>query len=136
MAEVVQDFSGFDVELFEKSEKVLKELATHHERIGDSLRQAAARTELVAKCECGGDLRIIKSRKTGKRFVGCTNYSKGCRVSYPLPQRGTIILTGKSCPSCGSPIIKVRSRRTYEMCLDPNCETKKNWKKKTSRNNN
>ena len=109
---------------------VLEKLSANHDGIGSSLREAAGRTETFGKCECGGELRLIVSKKTRKRFVGCSNYSKGCRVSYPLPQHGTITPTNKICPVCGAPIIKVRYKRTYEMCLNPHCETKKDWGKK------
>jgi DNA topoisomerase-1 len=112
--------------------QVLEKLSNNYEKIGSSIRKAALATETLGKCECGGELRIIHSRKTGKRFVGCTGYSKGCRVSYPLPQRGSIVPTGKTCPKCGSPVIKVKYRRPFEMCLDPKCETKKDWGKKKS----
>ncbi|MCD4739761.1 DNA topoisomerase I [archaeon] len=109
---------------------VLDKLSSKNQEIGNSLREAAGQTDTLARCECGGDLRIIRSRKTGKRFVGCTNYAKGCRHSFPLPQKGTVTQTDKICPHCGSPVIKVRLRRVFEMCLDPHCETKKDWGKK------
>lgn len=110
--------------------EVLEELSSHNQEIGNSLRKAAGNAEVLGKCDCGGEFRIIRSRKTGKRFVGCTNYSKGCRNSFPLPQKGSIVPTDKTCPECNSPIIKVKSRRSYEMCLDPKCVTKKDWGKK------
>ncbi|MCD6522713.1 MAG: DNA topoisomerase I [Candidatus Diapherotrites archaeon] len=111
-------------------EKVLKELSNNYMGIGEELRTAAVDTSVVGKCKCGGDLRIITSKKTKKRFVGCTNYPK-CNVSYPLPQRGKAIPTGKICEKCGTPIVKIiLGKRSYEMCLDVNCETKKNWRKK------
>ena len=45
---------------------------------------------------CGkGSLKIIKSRRTKKRFVGCSNYSSGvCKATAPLPQKGSIRTTG------------------------------------------
>jgi DNA topoisomerase IA len=43
-----------------------------------------------------GILRIIRSRKTKKRFIGCSNYSSGmCKATAPLPQKGSI-LRGRS----------------------------------------
>ena len=46
---------------------------------------------------CGkGSLKIIKSRRTKKRFVGCSNYSSGvCKATAPLPQKGSIRTTGE-----------------------------------------
>jgi hypothetical protein len=39
--------------------------------------------------------------------------------------------TGKVCEKCGTPIIQVwrKGRRPFRMCLDPKCETKKDWGK-------
>jgi DNA topoisomerase I len=76
-----------------------------------------------------GKLRMIRSRKTGKRFVGCTNYSKGCRASAPLPQRGTVKGSGKVCSHCGWPIVYVRlGRFPWRLCVNVNCETKEKRK--------
>ena len=88
--------------------------------------------ETLGKCPaCGKEMRILRSRKSGKQFVGCTGYPE-CTRTYPLPQMAKIIKAGKSCPSCGTPVIVVRrkARRDFEMCLDPNCATKANWGKK------
>ena len=48
----------------------------------------------IGNCKCGGKLKIIYSRKTHKRFVGCTNYPE-CNVSFPLPQKGKIEILKK-----------------------------------------
>ena len=112
-------------------EKILGELTENYSKISESLRAAVSDTNTVGKCpKCGGDLRIITSKKTHKRFVGCSNYPK-CTNSYPLPQKGKIVPLGTACPSCGAPMIKViNGRRSYEMCLNMSCETKKGWGKK------
>ena len=42
-------------------------------------------------CECPqcntGQLMVIKSFTTKKRFIGCSNYSNGCKASSPLLQK-------------------------------------------------
>jgi hypothetical protein len=40
--------------------------------------------------------------------------------------------TGKICEKCGTPIVQVlrKGKRPFRMCLDPKCETKKDWGKK------
>jgi DNA topoisomerase-1 len=61
----------------------------------------------LGKCpESGHDLIVRRSRKSRKRFVGCSGYPD-CNVTYPLPQRGEIIPLGTTCDACGSPEIKV-----------------------------
>jgi DNA topoisomerase I len=73
-----------------------------------------------------GKLRVISSRKTKKRFVGCTNYGSGCRASAPLPQRGTIKATTRPCRHCSWPMVYViRGRFPWRLCVNPGCPSKK-----------
>lgn len=73
-----------------------------------------------------GSLRVLTSFKTGKRFVGCSNYSKGCRTSSPLPRRGVVKPTGKTCGGCQWPTILVWfGRRPWRICPNINCSTAK-----------
>jgi DNA topoisomerase-1 len=79
-----------------------------------------------------GKLVILRSKTTGKRFVGCTNYFEGtCKTAYPLPQKGVIKPTILSCKSCGCPIVKVitREKRIWNLCIDPKCPSKRKRKK-------
>ncbi len=74
-----------------------------------------------------GKLWVVRSRKSGKRFVGCTNYAKGCRASAPLPQRGTLKAAPKPCGSCGWPVVYVRlGRRPWRLCVNDRCPRKVN----------
>ena len=78
--------------------------------------------EELGKCpKCGeGTLRIIRSLKTGKRFVGCSNYSEGkCDQTFPLPQKGDLSPLDTACPYCGYPMLQVVSgRRKWETCIN------------------
>lgn len=84
---------------------------------------------VVGKCpKCGGDLVVRYNRKSGKRFVGCSNWPN-CNVTYPLLQRGEVIPTGKICPECKAPIVRIREKgREFEVCLDIKCNR---WKRKS-----
>jgi DNA topoisomerase-1 len=74
-----------------------------------------------------GKLRVIRSYKSGKRFVGCTAYAKGCRASAPLPQRGSIRPTATPCRSCGWPVVYVRlGRHPWRLCVNDRCPLKVN----------
>ncbi|MFB6075627.1 MAG: DNA topoisomerase I, partial [Candidatus Aenigmatarchaeota archaeon] len=128
--------------VIEEAEKTLKEIFENfkdkEKKIGEELGKALKKTRKdryrLGKCpECGNYLRIIKSKKNGKRFVGCEGYKEeGCENTYPLPQYGKIVSTDKVCESCGTPIIKVirKGKRPWKLCLDPDCETKDDWNKK------
>ncbi|MHB1908109.1 MAG: DNA topoisomerase I [Nitrososphaerales archaeon] len=88
------------------------------------------RDTVIGSCpKCGtGKLRIIKSPKTHKRFIGCTNYAKGCKNSSPLPQRGAIRQTGRECPECRWPILTLSFRRAvgkpWTICSNIACPNK------------
>ncbi|HII66565.1 MAG TPA: DNA topoisomerase I [Thermococcaceae archaeon] len=118
----------------ESKRKNVKELKPEEEKIikveADIENKAKEKIILGSCPKCGGDLIVRYNRKTGKRFVGCSNWPN-CNVTYPLLQRGQIIPTGKTCPKCGNaPIIKIKERdREYEVCLDMNCG--KNRKKRS-----
>ncbi|MFN4133723.1 MAG: DNA topoisomerase I, partial [Candidatus Hadarchaeales archaeon] len=118
-------------------DRILEKFKNKQMDIGRDLAQAVslaiAKQYVLGRCQaCGGELRILRSKKTHKRFAGCANYPE-CRQAFPLPQRGAIIPLGKNCEKCGAPVIQVSSpgRRPYRMCLDPSCETKASWKKQS-----
>ncbi len=88
--------------------------------------------KVVGECpKCGKQLRVIRSKKSKKRFVGCEGYPD-CDSTYPLPQMGRLLPMHTVCPSCGSPKVKIFTprRRPWELCLDPNCPTKEEYNKK------
>jgi DNA topoisomerase-1 len=112
---------------------VTSELKEKEEEIGAQLSQPIQNNRLkertVGACpKCsGGQLVILRSKKTGKRFVGCTNYFEGkCTTAYPLPQTGTVKPLGTTCKSCNSLVVAVylRGRRPWKLCLNPNCPAK------------
>lgn len=113
---------------------ILEEAKEKEEDIGKNINSYAKiaflQSRLVGNCPtCGtGKLIILYSRKTGKRFVGCTNYRNGCRTSFPLPQRPYIVKpTSALCKSCGWPvvIVKANGKRPWRLCLRPDCPSKK-----------
>jgi DNA topoisomerase-1 len=120
----------------EELDKLLKKFKTHQLEIGKQLGEAYRITRqkqrIMGTCaKCGGDLKVVVSRATHKRFAGCSNYPK-CTNSFPLPQTGMIISLGKTCEQCGAPMIQVNriGMRPYRMCLDPKCPSKADWGKK------
>ncbi|HIH16339.1 MAG TPA: hypothetical protein HA252_02960 [Candidatus Diapherotrites archaeon] len=111
----------------------LEELLKNKADIGLELRKALQADSLFGKCDrCGQLLRKIKSRNN-KWFLGCTGYPK-CTNTYPLPQNGKITPLSVPCPDCGKPTFRVQGQRyRYEMCVDPACPSKKDWKTKAKK---
>ena len=112
---------------------VLDELKLQEGEIGKELSQAIRKARMqqriVGSCPVckTGSLMILHSRRTGKRFIGCTNYFKGiCKTSFPLPQRGTLKTMRRNCSACGWPVIHVRMRgkRPWRLCFNPDCPSK------------
>lgn len=109
----------------------LVELNANEEEVGRHIDSAfmatVAASYVLGPCPvCGtGQLRIITSKKTKKRFVGCSNYGSGCRASAPLPQRGTIKATAKPCQHCSWPVVYVTGGRSpWRLCVNLKCPAK------------
>ena len=126
---VLEEAREILIELFQKFKK-------KEEEIGKSLVKTVEETRdeqnTIGTCKCGGELKFIKMYN-GSRFIGCSNYPK-CKNAYPLPRNCRIEKTGKICEHCGTPILKIirKGKRPFNMCLDPNCERKKNWGKENN----
>jgi DNA topoisomerase-1 len=67
-------------------------------------------------------LKIIRAKKSGKRFVGCEGYPD-CDQTYGIPQRGELIRLEETCSICGeTPRLKVwTGRRPWNLCLNEEC---------------
>ena len=52
-----------------------------------------------------GELMVIRSRTTKKRFMGCSNFYDGCKASSPLLQKAKMRATKKPCEICKWPMI-------------------------------
>ena len=82
-------------------------------------------------------LRIIRAKKSGKRFVGCSGWSAddpdSCDQTFPLPQRGDVFRLEERCSICGeTPRLKVVPfrGRPWNLCLNDDCESMQEMKKR------
>lgn len=114
---------------------VLKNFKNNEKQIGKKLLEGLPKSgqdqQDFGKCsKCGNELKLVRSKRTNLFFIGCAGYPR-CTNSYPLPHNAQIKTTGKVCKKCDTPIMRIirRGQRTYEMCLDLACETKKTWGK-------
>ncbi|MFW9957850.1 MAG: DNA topoisomerase I [Candidatus Odinarchaeota archaeon] len=106
--------------------KQLAEFKSKEDQIGETLVEGLQRywkdTEELGPCpKCNdGILRIVKSPKSGKRFVGCSNYKGGkCDQTFPLPQKGTLSPMDSTCPYCEYRMITVTSgKRVWTTCIN------------------
>jgi DNA topoisomerase-1 len=132
------------VDAVEILKPAIEELKEKEKLIGEQLSNAIKRARLeertIGTCPIcnSGKLMILYSRKTGKRFIGCTNYFKKlCSASFPLPQRGTVRPLGKNCRGCGWPTVqvKLKGRRPWNLCFNPKCPIKEERMKKIEMSN-
>ncbi|MGH3146373.1 MAG: DNA topoisomerase I [Rubrobacter sp.] len=105
--------------------RVYDHLQSSETEFADIVWEGIRTDETLGKCPVSGhDLIIRRSRKSRKRFVGCSGYPE-CTVTYPLPQRGEIIPLGTQCDRCGSPEIKVLGgKRPWVTCINMDCPKK------------
>ncbi len=133
--EAVENGSEDDATLLRGTVRSITEqlvgLNANEEKVGREIDAAlmatVAASYLLGPCPVckTGQLRMIRSRKTKKRFVGCSNYVSGCRASAPLPQRGTIKTTAKACQHCSWPVVYVMGGRfPWRLCVNVNCPAK------------
>ena len=84
---------------------------------------------LVQCPECKlGELMVIRSRTTRKRFMGCSNFYGGCKASSPLLQKARLRATKLPCDVCKWPMIifrYTRNQKWTKQCGNFNCESRK-----------
>lgn len=100
-------------------------------KLSEAIREEFLRKRLVGKCpKCeDGKLIILRSRKTFKKFIGCSNFfAKKCNMALPLPQRANVQTTEKTCDVCGWPVIIVKplGSRAFNTCVNPGCPSRSN----------
>jgi DNA topoisomerase-1 len=107
---------------------VLKDLQSKRKEIKELMHKALLQQYIFGVCpKSGGKLKLVISKKSHKRFVGCSDYPK-CHFGMPLPQSGYIFISPETCQKCGIHMIEWRgkeSRRTYIFCVNPACKTEK-----------
>jgi DNA topoisomerase-1 len=134
----VEQGSADSISVIEQAvDKLLESLASFIEkeddigaRINDAVSADRAQAAVFGKCPLckKGQLCMVRSRTTKKRFVGCSNYAGGCKATAPLPQKGAIRTTGKSCLDCGWPLVGVvfaRGAKQWRICTNIHCPSKK-----------
>lgn len=121
---VLQEARGF-------LEKVLAKFRKQEQQIGAELLKAVQETReeerTVGKCPAckEGTLRILRSKKTKKAFIGCDRYP-ACEATFPLPQNALIRPSEQRCEQCSYPMVMVirKAKRPQVLCINPDCKSK------------
>ncbi|HEY6950503.1 MAG TPA: DNA topoisomerase I [Nitrososphaeraceae archaeon] len=96
--------------------------------IGDEIKNVLANSEnpmAIGKCpKCeNGEMILIRSRKSNKRFIVCTNYRRtSCNAIASVPQKGFIKKNNTYC-SCGWPVLRIISatKKSWRICVNRYC---------------
>src|SRR3989338_3304920 len=112
--EQIQESRTTEEEVIEKAKQLLTKIFVnfkkHEKNIGKHLVEALKETQdkasILGKCPVcmEGDLRILFSRKTKKKFVACNKYPE-CKTTYSLTS----------------------GKRPFKMCLTYDCKSKESW---------
>ncbi|MEM1576230.1 MAG: DNA topoisomerase I [Archaeoglobaceae archaeon] len=119
-------------EVVSESRKMLLEILKniHEDNVATKLKEGLKKYKIIGKCpNCGKEILIRKSR-AGKRFIGCSGYPD-CKFSLPLPQKGSIYVTAKTCKDHDIRILKIRSKKSWIFC--PLCNYNEFEKSKSSK---
>src|SRR3989441_4933426 len=110
---------------------VMLELMSREDEIGSQLAEVVTSQRIASltfeyPCpKCASKLKIIRSRTTGKRFIGCTGYENGCRFTLPLPQFGNLSITRRHCKVCGFQLVQTGMRGRKPMISCARCYSNK-----------
>jgi len=136
--EAMESSDGSSGEFFEEALTELLsqvfEVKRHEARLAELVRRPSERRDGLGRVVLGpcpsckeGRLWVVRSRSSGKRFVGCSNFASGCRASSPLPQRGTLSPLPKPCGGCGWPVVRLGfGRNGWRLCVNDRCPRKVN----------
>jgi DNA topoisomerase-1 len=132
--ELIRERKKSQEEVYSEAKKVLTNILNifnlHKLEIGKELSATIVfekkEKEVLMRCpKCGkGDFKVITSKKSGKRFLACSNYPS-CKTAWPLPQKGLFKIL-KEKHSCGTPLIQIvkKGKKPWTLCPNPTCTKK------------
>ncbi len=118
VAQMVSDFRTVMANMLDKTIEIESEnVARTQPRVRPNVQ---LRSELGSCPSCKtGKLELIRSPKTKKRFIRCSNSAKGCKASSPALPLGQIMPVGERCNQCSWPLVNVS--RFNRMSLAKTC---------------
>ena len=109
------------LEKFKKNEKSIgKELSKSH-------KQHLETSSFIGKCPKCGEGNLQMRRGKFGLFAACDKYEQGCKTTFTLPKNGKVKGAEKDCDICCYPMVLIfrAKRKPQELCINPNCESKK-----------
>jgi len=103
---------------------IINVMSKNKDKIREEIRSAFENNLGTCPACQKGYMRVIISKKTKKRFAGCSNYPE-CKNGWPLPQKANLRLLEERCNVCNIRKIIVEGRRAFEICPNINCPGRK-----------
>lgn len=117
LIDAIESVSDIIMDVVEKSEL--------GEQLDTMSKTVRYNKRILGKCPVCSDgvIYILRSKRTKKRFAGCSNFPK-CNASMPLPQTGKIYKAG-TCKHCGWPRVRVNiNTRHFVSCINLSCPSR------------
>lgn len=114
----------------------LKHFKKNEKEIGKELGRAAIETRdkeaFIGKCPTCKEGNLQMRRGKYGLFAACDRYEKGCSTTFTLPKNGKVKGAERECNICNYPMVLVFrvKRKPQELCINPNCESKKQEEEK------
>ena len=111
--------------------KALDHFKKKEKEIGKELGQAAIETRdkevFIGKCPVCKEGNLQMRRGKFGLFAACDKYEQGCKTTFALPKNGKVKGAEKDCDICCYPMVLIfrAKRKPQELCINPNCESKK-----------
>lgn len=90
--------------------------------LGSLVTKQADQRQVLGPCPVCGQNSLVLVRTRGKRrFIACEGViKKKCTVKLPINQVGKIYPTGKICPHCNYPLVKLyaKGKKPWTFCLN------------------
>ncbi len=136
MEDIKNRETNVEEEILRIKQDLFKDLKSFHDKeteIGLSLYENIRELEehdiiILGQCpRCKtGNLRVLKSKKSGKLFVGCSSYYESdikCELTFPVPYGTNFKPTNEICPHDNLPLIEKRNNGNKKLvCISPDCD--------------
>ncbi len=124
ISEAKETITKISSQLKKEETEIGKELSGANEKLWAQQREEN-KLNLCPRCN-KGNLQIMYSKKTGRSFIGCTNYPE-CKNTYSLPPNSLIKKADKVCEQCGFPMLLSikKGKRPWIFCFNRECPINK-----------
>lgn len=132
---VLEEAKKTITKISEKMKEEKMEIGKELVSANKSLREEEKKNSEVHECPTckKGRLRMLYNKMSRRYFIGCSNYPE-CKSTFSLPPNALIKKSDKVCEKCQWPMLMAirKAKRPWIFCFNPNCETNRDWQKRSA----